>query len=104
MGGMAVAARLARQGHRVLVCEQGATHGGKLGRVDRDGFRFDTGPSLLTLPAVYRDLFLKTATKRANASLEDNVDLIALEPAFGYRFGDGTRVTLPGVGPAKAAD
>ena len=60
MGGLAVAARLAAQGHEVTVCEQAATVGGKLGRYERDGFVFDTGPSLLTLPAVYRDLFLKT--------------------------------------------
>jgi len=104
MGGLAVAARLARQGHQVRVCEQAATHGGKLGQVTHEGFRFDTGPSLLTLPAIYRDLFLKTATSRRDAALEDNVDLIALEPAFGYRFGDGTRVTMPGVGSALAAE
>ena len=44
-----------------------------------------TGPSLLTLPAVYRDLFLKTG-----GALEDAIDLQDLEPAFGYRFSDGT--------------
>jgi phytoene desaturase len=104
MGGLAVAARLARQGHQVIVCEQADTYGGKLGQVARDGHVFDTGPSLLTLPAVYRDLFLKTATSRRNAALEDNVDLIALDPAFGYRFGDGTEVVLPGAGVGLAAD
>lgn len=104
MGGMAVAARLARQRHQVEVIEQADTFGGKLGSVSRDGFVFDTGPSLLTLPAVYRDLFLKTVRSRRGAALEDHVDLQPLEPAFAYRFGDGTRVTLPGAGPAVVAD
>ncbi len=95
MGGMACAARLAAQGHTVTVLEQRATFGGKLDSYARDGFVFDVGPSLLTLPAVYRDLFLKTAVRRARASLEDNVDLRPVEPAFHYRFADGTEVDLP---------
>ena len=84
MGGMAVAARLAVKRHDVTVVEQSATYGGKLGTFERDGFVFDTGPSLLTIPAVYRDLFNKTG-----GPLEDAVDLVDLEPAFGYRFPDG---------------
>ena len=71
MGGLAVSARLAAQGHQVTVLEQAQTYGGKLAAYERDGFVFDTGPSLLTLPAVYRDLFLKTAVRRHRASLED---------------------------------
>ena len=77
MGGMAVAARLAVKGHDVTVVEQSAVVGGKLGRYERDGFVFDTGPSLLTLPAVYRDLFNKTG-----GPLEESVDLVDLEPGL----------------------
>ncbi len=98
MGGMAVAARLAVKGHDVTVVEQAATYGGKLGSFERDGFVFDTGPSLLTLPAVYRDLFLKTGRP-----LEESVDLVDLDPAFGYRFPDGTTVDLPGVDAGTCA-
>ncbi len=90
MGGLAVSARLAAQGHRVTLLEQAPEVGGKLGRFERDGFAFDTGPSLLTLPAVYRDLFLKTGTR-----LEDHVELVPVDPAFRYRFADGTRLDLP---------
>ena len=88
MGGLAVAARLATLGHDVVVCEQARHRGGKLGTFSRDGFTFDTGPSLLTLPAVYRDLFIKTG-----APLEDSVDLVAVDPVCRYRFaaGDGRR-------------
>jgi phytoene desaturase len=101
MGGLAVAARLAAQGHEVHIVEQLDTYGGKVQRYERDGFVFDTGPSLLTLPAVYRDLFLKTATRKRDARLEDNVDLQGLGTAFAYRWADSTRAELPGAGVNK---
>ena len=81
MGGLAVAARLATVGHDVLVCEQSPTWGGKLGTFERDGYVFDTGPSLLTLPAVYRDLFVKTGQP-----LEESVELLPVDPVARYRF------------------
>ena len=93
IGGLAAAARLATLGHQVTVCEQGDVVGGKLGCHEQDGFRFDTGPSLLTLPAVYRDLFRATGRP-----LEDVLDLVHLDPAFRYRFPDGTVLDLPGTG------
>ncbi|WAX77368.1 phytoene desaturase family protein [Streptomyces sp. KMM 9044] len=91
MGGLAAAARLARQGHHVTVYERAATCGGKLGTVRRDGFVFDTGPSLLTLPEVYRRLFADTG-----APLERCVPLMPVEPACSYRFADGTQLVMPG--------
>lgn len=99
VGGMAVAARLAVKGHQVVLCEQRDQLGGKATSVSHGGFVFDTGPSLFTLPAVYRDLFLKTG-----ASLEDSLDVQPVEPAFTYHFEDGSSVTLPGVDPAKCAN
>jgi phytoene desaturase len=95
IGGLAVAARLAAQKHSVTVVERASSHGGKLASVDRAGFVFDTGPTLLTLPAVYRDLFLKTAVRRRDAALEDNVGLVPVDPSFHYRFADGAAVELP---------
>ena len=58
VGGLAAAVRLAAAGHRVVVHERSAVVGGKLARYERDGFTFDTGPSLLTLPQVFADLGL----------------------------------------------
>lgn len=97
VGGLAVAARLAVKGHSVTIVEQSESLGGKLRTYRRDGFAFDTGPSLFTLPAVYRDLFLKTG-----GPLEDAVDLQPLEPAFALHFTDAD-VTMPGVDPARCA-
>jgi hypothetical protein len=98
MGGMAVAARLSVKKHDVTIVEQSDTYGGKLGTVQRDGFVFDTGPSLLTIPAVYRDLFNKTGTP-----LEKSVELVDLDPAFGYHFADGTSLDMPGFGVGRCA-
>src|SRR6266542_3215087 len=77
VGGLAAAARLAAAGHEVTVCEQ--TPAGR--------FRFDTGPSLLTLPQVFRDLFLETGDP-----IESVLELRPVEPIVRYRFTDGTRL------------
>ncbi len=99
MGGMACAARLASKGHSVQVLEHNETWGGKLGSVEHGGYKFDTGPSLLTLPAVYRDLFLKTG-----AALEDSIEIVDLETAFRYQFADGTILKMPGTGIGRCAE
>jgi len=98
VGGLAVAARLSVKGHQVTLLEHADRLGGKLFTYRRDGFAFDTGPSLFTLPAVYRDLFLKTGK-----GLEESVDVQELDPAFHYVFADGSEVTLPGADPARCA-
>ena len=88
---MAAAARLAVAGHRVVVYERTATYGGAVRRFERDGFAFDTGPGLLPLPAVYRDLFLKTGKE----PLEACVELVQVDPSSRHVFADGTDVSLP---------
>ena len=95
VGGLAAAARLAATGHDVTVCEQAETVGGKLGTYVRETpagtFRFDTGPSLLTMPYVFRDLFDATGDP-----LEASLDLRPLDPTIRYRFADGTRLDATG--------
>src|SRR3954468_16566356 len=93
LGGLAVAARLARMRHDVVLVERSESGGGKRGELSRDGFRFDTGPSLVTLPATLRDLFLKTGRP-----LEEVLDLQPLEMLAHYRFPDGTELDLPNSG------
>jgi phytoene desaturase len=89
VGGMITALRLAARGRRVLVCERNATIGGKLAVYQRDGFTFDMGPSLLTLPAVFDDAF-----RLAGTTLADECDLIRLDPSFRYFWPDGSTVTF----------
>ncbi|KUO22978.1 phytoene dehydrogenase [Streptomyces dysideae] len=91
MGAMAAAARLAVAGHRVAVYERTETYGGAVRRFEREGFGFDTGPGLLTLPAVYRDLFIKTGKE----PLEACVELVQVDPSSRHVFADGTEVALP---------
>lgn len=91
MGAMAAAARLAVAGHRVTVYERTDTYGGALRSRERDGFAFDTGPGFLPLPAVYRDLFVKTGKQ----PLEECVELVQTDPSARHLFPDGTRVDLP---------
>lgn len=91
MGAMAAAARLAVAGHRVVVYERAATYGGAVRRFERDGFVFDTGPGLLPLPAVYRDLFVKTGKE----PLEACVELVQVDPSSRHVFAEGTEVGLP---------
>jgi phytoene dehydrogenase-like protein len=97
MSSLATAARLAAQGHRVAVYERAATYGGGVGRFQREGFRFDTGPALLHLPAVYRDLFIKTSRgiRKDKRTLEESVELRQVDPAVRHVLPDGREVTLP---------
>ncbi|MEU6543337.1 NAD(P)/FAD-dependent oxidoreductase [Streptomyces sp. NPDC046859] len=91
MGALAAAARLAVAGHRVAVYERTETYGGAVRRFERDGFAFDTGPGLLPLPAVYRDLFVKTGKE----PLEECVDLVQVDPSARHLFADGSEAALP---------
>lgn len=87
MGGMTAAARLARNGHSVTLYEASQTYGGKLRTEWIGKFAFDTGPSLLTLPAVYKDFFIRTGKPLGLLCKISPVD-----PSFDYRFSDGTNV------------
>ena len=87
MGGMTAAARLARAGHTVNLYEASDTYGGKLRTEWIGKFAFDTGPSLLTLPAVYKDFFIRTGKP-----LGILCEILPVDPSFDYRFTDGTNV------------
>lgn len=89
VGGLAAAARCTAAGHAVTVLERAASVGGKLGVHERDGFRFDTGPSLVTMPHVFAETFAALGTK-----LDDALDLEPLDPIARYRFADGCGVDV----------
>ncbi|MBM3691353.1 MAG: phytoene desaturase, partial [Actinobacteria bacterium] len=98
MGGLSVAARLQALGHQVKVIERSSHYGGKLARYERDGFVFDLGPSLFTLPSIYRDLF-----DRTGKPLDESIQIISPERAFRYQFADGTVAVLPPADPGLIA-
>ena len=89
MGGMMSAARLAKAGHEVILYEASDRVGGKLHTEWIGKVAFDTGPSLLTLPAVYKDFF-----QRTGKHLGLMCEIKAVDPSFDYRFADGTSVNF----------
>lgn len=86
VGGLATAVRLAAAGYRVTVCESNAQAGGKMNRVQAAGFTFDTGPSLITMPGVFAELF-----RAVGRSMHDYLRLVPLDPLCRYRWPDGSR-------------
>ena len=90
IGGMSAAARLAKAGHEVTIFESSDRTGGKCQTKWLGNYAFDTGPSLLTLPAVYRDLFLKTGKR-----IEHVLQIDPVDPAFEYNFADETKIIFP---------
>lgn len=90
IGGLATAISVKAAGHNVTVLEQSDDVGGKVAQFTRDDFTFDTGPSLFTLPAVYRDIFANSGRP-----LDRVIDLEPVDPAFHYRFPDGTSLDVP---------
>lgn len=89
VGGLAVSIRLAHLGHRVIIVERAEVVGGKLATLERDGYRFDIGPSLVTLPQVFAELFTL-----AGRRLDDEVDLVRLDPQFSYFWPDGSTLVV----------
>lgn len=85
LGGLAVAVRLAHAGHNVQVFEQRQQLGGRIGTLHREGYRFDTGPTLLMMLEPLQRLFAD-AGKRT----DDYLSLVRLKPSYRVFFGDGT--------------
>ncbi len=86
IGGLSAAVALASGGCRVTVLEAMSRPGGKAGTAEADGVRFDTGPSVLTLPDAF-----DAVLQRAGMRLSDMVTLRAPSPGFRYLWPDGTR-------------
>ncbi len=89
VGGLCTAIRLAAAGHHITVCERNDVAGGKLATFERDGFTFDIGPSLLTLPHVFDEVF-----RLAGTAIEDELDLVRLDPQFRYFWRDGAHLVV----------
>ena len=84
LGGLSAAISLATEGHSVDVLEKNELPGGKLNVAEQNGFRFDLGPSILTMPQVFAALF-----ERAGRRMEDYVELTPLSTHWRNWFEDG---------------
>lgn len=89
IGGIAAAARLARNGYQVTVVEKNEQAGGRCGGLVRDGHRFDTGPTLYLMPGLYTQTFTDLGER-----LEDHLDLRRVDPTYHIHFDDGTQLSL----------
>ncbi len=89
LGGMSAAIMLARSGFQVTVLEKNANVGGKLNQLKTRGFTFDLGPSIFTLPQIFRPLFEGDGKR-----LEDYIALERVDPQWRNFFEDGMVVDL----------
>ncbi len=89
LGGLSAALRLAGAGRKVTVIERSSDPGGRAGRLELDGYRFDTGPTVLTMPELIADAFACVGE-----SMADWLDLIALPRAYRARFADGSSIDV----------
>ncbi len=89
LGGIATAARLARQGYRVTVLEQNARPGGRCDQLVRDGHRFDLGPTLFLMPEVFAETYAALG-----ARMDEQLDLRRIDPTYRVRFDDGLTLSL----------
>ncbi len=81
IAGLASAGLLAREGHSVTVLEAQPAVGGRAGSWERDGFRFDTGPSWYLMPEVFDHFYRLLGT-----SAEEQLHLVTLDPGYRVYF------------------
>lgn len=85
LGGLSSAIHLAARGHEVVLFERNETPGGKAGRFEKQGYSFDTGPSLVTMPEVLDELFAVAGKDRKAA-----LPMTRLDTQCRYFFDDGS--------------
>jgi len=89
LAGLSAALHLAGRGREVTVIERDQHPGGRVGRVDVDGYRLDTGPTVLTMPDIIDEAFAAVGE-----SLSDRLDLMRVDPAYHASFADGSSLNV----------
>lgn len=89
LGGLSAACVLAARGRRVILFERNHWLGGKAAELRGDGFRFDMGPTIVTMPSVIERVF-----NEAGARMSDYLDLVRLDPQWRCFFDDGSVLDL----------
>ncbi len=87
-GGLAAGVRLGVKGYRVLILDKLDMPGGRASSIRRNGYRFDLGPTIVTVPQSFEALWTL-----AGRRMSDDVDLRALDPFYTIRFPDGSAFT-----------
>lgn len=90
-GGLAAAVRLGARGYRVTIVEKLEQAGGRASVFKQDGYTFDAGPTIITAPFVFEELWELCGKK-----MEDHVKLKAMDPFYRIRFDDGDVFTCTG--------
>ncbi|MEO5950012.1 MAG: phytoene desaturase family protein [Candidatus Saccharimonadales bacterium] len=91
IGGIATANLLAKAGYDVAIYEKNSQPGGRAGKMIVDGFTFDTGPSWYLMPEVFAHYF-----SLFEKSIEEELDLVRLSPAYKVFFENNTPITITG--------
>ena len=89
LGGLAAACTLAARGHRVTLFDKNPWLGGKAAVHEADGFRFDMGPTILTVPRVLERVF-----GEAGRDMNQELDLVRLDPQWRCFYEDGSVLDL----------
>ena len=89
LAGLSAACRLVADGHDVTVVERGDEPGGRNGTLAEDGFTFDTGPTVFTMPHLLDRLFAGLGRDRAT-----EVPLNRLDPAYRAVYADGSELRV----------
>lgn len=89
LGGLSAAISLRQKGYEVEVYEQNKHIGGKLNRLEQEGFGFDLGPSILTMPQIFEKLFVQSGKQMA-----DYVQIERLPHQWRSFFPDGKKLDL----------
>ncbi|MFF8481282.1 phytoene desaturase [Streptomyces antibioticus] len=99
LAGLSATLHLLGAGRRVTLLERDPLPGGRAGRLERGGYRIDTGPTVLTMPDLADEAFAAVGE-----SLRDRVDLVPLHPAYRALFADGSRLDVHTGEEAMAAE
>ncbi|NKY44467.1 phytoene desaturase family protein [Nocardia cerradoensis] len=89
LAGLSAALHLAGRGRTVTVLERDAIPGGRTGRVDVDGYRLDTGPTVLTMPHLVEETFAAVGER-----MDNRLSLMPVDPAYRAHFADGRHLEV----------
>ena len=89
LAGLSAALRLAGAGRKVTVLERESVPGGRNGLLKKDGYSFDTGPSVLTMPSLINDAF-----NCVGEDMKDWLELTPLTPLYRAFYADGSQLDV----------